>query len=769
MAPTFNPGHDLAGRYRIIELLGVGHTAEVYRAEDTSLNRTVVVKVLLANLAAHEEVRRAFRNRIVRSATLSHPHLARIFDGGQESGAIFMISEYLSGGSLEDVLASGRRLSTDDGARLGRDVTSALAYIHANDFVLGDLSPSKLLFDEEGRVRVSDVALAGLGAQYRERLTLDDVRYLSPEQVLGEPVGPKTDVYALALILFEAVTGTTPFEGMSAEVVLRSRINQPLPIRPELGTLDMLLAQAAVPDPVLRLDAGQFNNRLSAVVTDGAPLVITPSSSAFPLLGQRTALEPRTSIGFRTPSPDQITGATAPVPSVLNQFPQSPPPRKVVSSPIAREHEFRELRSSGARGYDDLPVNRPDRKRRLGFILAALLILVVGVAGAATWKFGLLTSKHTVPSLEGLTLTQAAPVLKDDGFTLKVNHEVHSSTVPANTILSQNPAKGTNAKSGLVIVVTVSKGPSLVTLPTSLIGETCASATARLHSLKVNAKCPTSSEVASTRTAAGLVAEVLYGKTKNPLSVPLGSTVTLAISTGSSGAPTTTTTLASGTLATVPDFVGMSQAQVIAAVRSATLYYTTTGPGAGTTKWTKVLSQSVTAGTKVKTGSTVVLGVTNSGTVAPTTTTTLASGTLATVPDFVGMSQAQVIAAVRSATLYYTTTGPGAGTTKWTKVLSQSVTAGTKVKTGSTVVLGVTNSGTVAATTTTTPSATLHSVPNVVGMDFAQVNAAFKSAGLYFTTTGPGAGTTKWTAVVSENPGAGTKVKAGSTVTLTVR
>jgi beta-lactam-binding protein with PASTA domain len=102
-------------------------------------------------------------------------------------------------------------------------------------------------------------------------------------------------------------------------------------------------------------------------------------------------------------------------------------------------------------------------------------------------------------------------------------------------------------------------------------------------------------------------------------------------------------------------------------------------------------------------------------------------------------------------------------------VLSQSVTAGTKVKTGSTVVLGVTNSGTVAATTTTTPSATLHSVPNVVGMDFAQVNAAFKSAGLYFTTTGPGAGTTKWTAVVSENPGAGTKVKAGSTVTLTVR
>ena len=97
----------------------------------------MAVKVLLADLAAHEEVRRAFRDRIIRASTLSHPHLARVFDGGQEHGAIFMISEYLRGGSLEDVLAAGRRLSVDDGARLGRDVASALAYVHENGFVLG--------------------------------------------------------------------------------------------------------------------------------------------------------------------------------------------------------------------------------------------------------------------------------------------------------------------------------------------------------------------------------------------------------------------------------------------------------------------------------------------------------------------------------------------------------------------------------------------------------------------------------------------------------
>ena len=228
--PTFASGHLLVNRYRIGELLGVGQTAEVYLADDTSLQRPVVVKVLLPRLAAHEDVRRAFRDRIVRAATLSHPHLARVYDGGQESGSIFMISEYLSGGSLEQVLASGRTLSVDDGARLGRDVASALAYVHESGMVHGALSPSKLLLDGEGRVRISDFALAGIGAAHRERLTLNDVRFLSPEQAIGDPAGPKSDVYALALIIYETLTGVTPFDGVTPESVLRARINATLPL-----------------------------------------------------------------------------------------------------------------------------------------------------------------------------------------------------------------------------------------------------------------------------------------------------------------------------------------------------------------------------------------------------------------------------------------------------------------------------------------------------------------------------------------------------------
>jgi serine/threonine-protein kinase len=627
MSPhTYNPGHEIAGRYRIVELLGVGRTAEVYLADDLSLNRTVVVKVLLADLAAHETVRRAFRDRIVRSATLSHPHLARVYDGGQESGSIFMISEYLSGGSFEDILTSGRRLSLDDVSRLGRDVSSALAHVHSHGFIHGSLSPSKLLFDGEGRVRVSDIALAGLGDGYRERLSLDDVRYLSPEQVLGEIVGPKTDVYSLALILFEAATGTTPFDGSTVEIVLRSRINSPLPVRPELGTLDMLLAQAAVPDPLLRLDADQFANRLSTVLNDSAPLIVAPVRGDVPILERFTPLEPRTSIGFRPPSADQVVGASSGVNPATNQFPHTA--RHAATSSARSESDFRKLRSSPGRGYGALPPNRTPRTRRLGFLIAAIVIVVAGVGGAAVWKLGLFTSNKTVPSLVGKTLAQATALLKSDDFTLKVDPPT-SSAVAVNEIATQSPAAGASAKSSATITVRVSDGPNMVTLRPYLFGESCAIATTRLHRLDVSATCPTTKEIASTQIATGRVVRILYRNNSNPVAVPKGSSVILELSSGpgpSSGTTTTTSTLASGATTTsttstttttiagegaraVPNVVGMDQAQVYAAFHTAKLYFTTSGPGAGTTKWTKVVSQAPVAGTMVPWHSSVALNV----------------------------------------------------------------------------------------------------------------------------------------------------------------
>jgi hypothetical protein len=571
-----------------------------------------------------------------------------VYDGGQEHGAIFMITEYLGGGSLEDILSSGRVLNTDDTARLGRDVAGALNYLHENGFIHSELTPSKLLFDEEGMVRVSDVALAGIGTLYRERLSLDDVRYLSPEQVLGEDVTEKTDVYALALIMYEAVTGEAPFDEMTPDAVLRQRIHSPLPVHPELGTLDMILAQAAIPDPRMRLDAGQFSNRLSGVTSDSLPLVVMQSSGPTPLLQQSLNNQaPRETIGFNAPSPDQLFGNTQAVPTA---FPLPQQPRPVSSTPQPVQNEFREARRRTPITYDSMPPSRTPRKGRFGFLLAAILIAVVAVGGGVAYEMGLFTTKHTVPSLIGLTSTQAQSLLKSDGdpFTIAETQSVSSATVPS-----------------------------------------------------------------------GRIASYSYNKTNNPTQVPENATVVLSVSTGAgavTGSTTTTLAPSAGTVS-VPNVVGMNPAQTLAAMKTALLYYATTGPGSNTGKWLSVVSQSPAAGTVVKSKSKVVLVV--SITSSSSTTTTIIS----------------------SAT---TTTIKKSGTTTTIKSIAP-------------------------VTTTTTVAAALRPVPNVVGMNYAQTVAAMHTALLYFTTTGHGAGTTTWTAVVSEKPGAGTMVKAKSTVILTVR
>jgi serine/threonine-protein kinase len=618
--PTFANGHDLAGRYRIVAMQGVGDTAEVYLAEDLSLHRQVIVKVLLPALAAHEEVRRAFRDHIVRAATLSHPHLARVFDGGQESGAIFMITEYLEGGSLEDVLSSGRVLNVDDTARLGRDVASALSYVHANGFVHGELSPDKLLFDDEGRVRVSDIALAGLGTAYRERLSLDDVRYLSPEQALGEPAVAESDVYALALILFEVATGVSAFDGLSVDAVLRARINSALPVRFELGTLDMLLAQAAVSDPRLRLSAEQFSNRLGAVVSDSAPLVVQPPQGEVPLLAQFTPTEPRTSIGFRPPSPDQVAGTASHPIASPGQFARSQSARfgePTMAPPLPPTPPRRTI----SRNYEPLPPSRAPRQRRLGLLLVAFILLLAALGAGAAWKFGLLSQEHVVPNLTNLTFRQASTLLNGDGFSLTIDQHAVSQTVPANEIISQSPSAGTKSKSGLDIVVTISSGPTMISLPTGLVGESCAVATAKLKTVKILAQCPSTASVPSSTVATGLVAALRYHATQNPKSVPTGSTVILELSSGPATSSSTTTTAPSSTGSTttttspsegpraVPNLVGMDQAQVEAAMHQAGLYYVTMGPGANSPAWTNVVSSVPAAGTIVKWHSTVTLNV----------------------------------------------------------------------------------------------------------------------------------------------------------------
>jgi beta-lactam-binding protein with PASTA domain len=208
--------------------------------------------------------------------------------------------------------------------------------------------------------------------------------------------------------------------------------------------------------------------------------------------------------------------------------------------------------------------------------------------------------------------------VKADGFVVAIKH-AFSAGAKSGTIISQSPLFNTEAKSGQVITVTVSDGVQTVRLPAHLVGETCNQATTQLTRLHLVVRCPASQMVSSPTTPVGRIARVVNTAGKSITSALVHSTVVLERSTGPATStttttvatsPTTTTTVAAQTLVTVPNVVGMNQAQVHAAMTAADLYYHTTGPGAGTNPtWTSVVSQIPAAGTKVKKLSTVNLTV----------------------------------------------------------------------------------------------------------------------------------------------------------------
>ena len=226
-------GRVLGKRYRLLSALGTGASAHVYLAEDVSLQRHVAVKVLQPGLATDEAFLKRFRAEARSVASLNHPHVLRVFDWGEDTDGPYLVLEYLGGGSLRDLLDRDIRLSLSQAAQLGTEVAQGLAYAHLRGLVHRDIKPANLLFDEEGRVRVADfgVARALAEAAWTEPAgaMVGTARYISPEAAEGKPVDGRADVYSLALVLYEAVTGTVPFVTDTTMGTLAARVGQPLP------------------------------------------------------------------------------------------------------------------------------------------------------------------------------------------------------------------------------------------------------------------------------------------------------------------------------------------------------------------------------------------------------------------------------------------------------------------------------------------------------------------------------------------------------------
>jgi serine/threonine-protein kinase len=272
---SLRPGHVLAGRYVIERALGRGGMATVYLAEERKHSRRVAVKVLHPDLARSLGTER-FLREIRIAAGLSHPHIVPLIDSGEADGNLFYVSVYVPGGSLRDRLNRERTLPLGDALRVAREVGSALESAHRNGYIHRDVKPENILL-AEGHALLADFGVAfACFADSGEPITavglaIGTPEYMSPEQASGErDLGVASDVYSLACVIFEMLTGEPPFHGPNPRATMAMHVTKTPPSsrasRPELPvSLDRVLAKALAKSPEERYaSVGDFLTALDA-------------------------------------------------------------------------------------------------------------------------------------------------------------------------------------------------------------------------------------------------------------------------------------------------------------------------------------------------------------------------------------------------------------------------------------------------------------------------------------------------------------------------
>jgi beta-lactam-binding protein with PASTA domain/predicted Ser/Thr protein kinase len=265
-------GRVLADRYRIAEVVSAGANTIIANAFDVEANQPVTFKIVRPELAGSEEFRRDFRKQAELATALSHPNIAQVLDWGDVDidgeSALFWVVEYLSGGSLRDLFDRGRLLEPSQALVVGLEACRALDAAHQRGIAHTEVTPSKLVFGEDRRVRIVDFGMAELigRSAWDEPATVAThvARYASPEQALRIDVGPKTDVYSLALSLLEAVTGAVPFSADSTVATLAARVGKLMPVSADLGSLAAVLERAGRPEADDRFSAAEFGRGLVA-------------------------------------------------------------------------------------------------------------------------------------------------------------------------------------------------------------------------------------------------------------------------------------------------------------------------------------------------------------------------------------------------------------------------------------------------------------------------------------------------------------------------
>jgi len=454
----------LGGRYEILEKLGAGGMAVVYRAVDTLLQRPVTVKVLRSELAGDEAVVKRFRREAQSAASLSHPNVVGVYDVGRQDDVHYIVMEYVEGKSLKDIIAERGPLPAEEALRIARQICEALRHAHGHHIIHRDVKPHNVLITAEGRAKVTDFGIAGAATTSTVTypgVLLGTVYYFSPEQAQGKYGDERSDLYALGVVLYEMLTGRVPFEGESpVSVALKQIREEPRPPR-ELNprvppAAERVVLRAMAKAPELRYQsAAEMLKDLDSLQRQLAEW----RSGRVALRGQPDLAERTQVVG------EAAAGPTA-GPSPLEGRPRTG------TQPGLRDDE-----TVGERLRTDEPPLRPRRPRiRLsrpaawGISLAVFFGLVgVGLFLLVQWFE---VPEVTVPNVVGLGVIEAETKLREHRLNARIVAWDYNAEVPNGQVFDQDPDAGSTVKAERTVSLWVSKGPELIAEVPNVIGLT---------------------------------------------------------------------------------------------------------------------------------------------------------------------------------------------------------------------------------------------------------------------------------------------------------
>ncbi len=541
-------GRVLAGRYRVVEVVSRGANTIICAAVDIQAEQPVTFKIVQPELSDSEEFRRDFRKRAELATALAHPNIAAVLDWGDVEldgePTVFWVVEHLGGGSLRDLFDRGRLLEPSQALVVGLEACRALDAAHQRGVAHTELTPSKLVFGADRRLRIVDFGMAELigRAAWAEPATVAThvARYSSPEQALGLDVGPKTDVYALALCLLEAVTGKVPFDADSTVSTLAARVDKLMPVSADLGSLASVIERSGRPEADDRFTAAEFGRALvqaAETMPRPEPIPIVAASLFDPAL-LRGTVEPAAST---VPAVDAVTDPTeaeapesrdtsAPetvdVETVDDDDLSAPlvpdfPADSTIDHPIPEDDgdglvivavsdNDSEGDAAAVTGGDattaismtpateQMPITavaapqpaselyddeRP--KRRTGAMVMLALFVLAGLAAVAFAAFYLLRTKsYEVPELAGVEEAVALNEIAGNDWVVAIERERSDDEPDAGEVIRSFPLPGAVLEEGSEFTIFVSEGPLFRVLP-DVTGQTADEAAATLTELQL--------------------------------------------------------------------------------------------------------------------------------------------------------------------------------------------------------------------------------------------------------------------------------------------